>query len=159
MKVKKQTLKIKNKKLKFYDFFDLVETVDKKIGYDQRSAGKHFFPDTGNFTDWHKLKGYGQKDSEGKHPSSSQIWFSEYQKEISEGVWKDTPYLDFWHWQMDNCFSSELSNDSYNTFYVGDDINHFSDKPKEWQLEIQRVYKDLFFDISKDGYIEVSVSW
>ena len=156
----KKKSKLPEKKSKsFYDFYELTELVDKELGFDQRDAGKHFYPDTYSFDKWHNVKGYPETDSDGKHKRSSQIWFAEYQAEIASGKIKDTPYCDFWHWQMDACFGSEISNDSMNSLYVGDDEDEIYQVANDWQMKIQKVYKKLFYDISDDGWIDVEISW
>ena len=143
----------------YYNFYDLVDEVDKKIGFDQRDAGKHFHPDTGKFEDWHKEKGYPDIDPEGKIVSHSQIWFTEYNKDCKDGKWKDTPYLDFWHFQLEKLFINEVSNDSMNGLYVGLDEAEWQCDFEPWQLEIQKVYHELFYDISDHGWIDVNLSW
>lgn len=77
----------------FYDFIEMCREIDRVLGYDQRTCGKHFFPDTGNFDDWCATKGYGDVDSEGKDRGSSQIWFAEYQNDVTnekrnDNVWR-----------------------------------------------------------------------
>ena len=100
------------KKIKeYYEFFDLVEEVDNKLGYDQRDADKHFGGD----------------------------------------------YKDYWHYQLDNLFTSEVSNDSMNSLYIGLDMEGFD--AGNWKYQIQKVYNELFADIAdEDGYVEVWIS-
>jgi len=150
---------IKKKRKEYYDFSDLVKEVNEKLGIDQREAGKYFHPDTGNFKEWHKEKGYPDIDPDGKIPDHSQIWFKEYGKDCQNGKWKDTPYLDFWHFQIDNLFMYDVSNDSMNSLYVGIDDPDWDCKFEPWQLEIQKVYHELFYDLSVGGWIEVHLSW
>lgn len=74
---------------------------------------------------------------------------------------KKPPYMDFWHWQLDNCFGVNVQNDSHNRLYVGMDQNEwgFSKKTEQWQLVIQKVWMDLFYEISNNGWINVYISW
>lgn len=140
-----------------YDFFEMKGLVEKDLGYDIRDCGKHFYPETGKFEDWHKKKKYPKYDSEGKEKSSSQIFFSEYMKDIREGKWLDTPYCDFWHFQLNNCFEGFNGNGSHNLLYI-EDCFHF--KLEDWQKTIQNKYYELFKDLSdEDGYVSVYVEW
>lgn len=66
-----------------------------------------------------------------------------------------TPYLDFWHWQLDNCFD-RLSNDTYCHLYIGLDFDTIT----VWQMEIQKTWNWLFRDIADEGgHVWVWVSW
>ena len=65
--------------------------------------------------------------------------------------------MDFWHWQMDNCFGDEVRNDSFNSLYVG--LDEIEMLEEDWQLVIQKVYHELFFDISDNGWIDVRMCW
>ena len=141
----------------FYDFIEMCNEIDKVLGYDQRECGKHFYPETGKFDDWCNSKGYGEEDSEGLHRGSSQIWFKEYQQDILEEKWLDTPYMDFWHWQMDNCIGDDFSNDSYSTINIHPNI---AKNAEDWQKEIQQVWYDTFKDIAnEDGEVPIWVCW
>jgi len=141
----------------FHNFIEMCDLIDKKLGYSQRKCGKHFFPNTGDFYDWHKMKKYPNHDSEGKYLNSSQIWFAEYQKEISEGKWKDTPYMDFWHWQLKNCVNEDFKNDSYGYVSINPEC---AKNAKSWQKEIQQVWYETFKDIAdENGHINIWISW
>lgn len=135
----------------------MCDTVNSKLGYDQRGCGKHFFPDTINFDTWRKKKGYVGKDPDGKSWNSSQIWYAEWVLELSEGLYNETPYLDFWHWQIGNCIvdRENFRNDSIQTIYVGMDLVF----TEEWQRVIQQVWCNLYYELSDNGYLEVEVSW
>jgi len=141
---------------KFYDFTEMVKLINKVLGYDQRKAGKHFYPDTGDFTDWHKMKKYPVNDEENKHFLSSQIWYKEYRNDIENGIWKDTPYMDFWHWQVDKGVNEGFSNDSYGYVRINPEI---AKNEKEWIKEIQQVWYDTFKEISVDGRVKIWISW
>jgi len=142
----------------FYVLMDMNEEVSNSLGYVIRACGKHFFPQTISFKEWHKSKKYPKKDSEGKNMGSSKIWYKEYQEEIRKGLFKEVPYLDFWHWQIDNCFLENVYNDSYNSLYVGLEEDTVG-KMTFWQKEIQEKYYELFYHLSKDGWIDVRISW
>jgi len=40
---------------KYYDFIEMCHIVNKELGYDQRSCGKIFYPDTMTFDDWQRV--------------------------------------------------------------------------------------------------------
>jgi len=141
----------------FYDFMEMTDEIDRILGYGQRGCGKHFHPNTGDFDDWHKSKGYGRVDPEGKHIGDSQIWYAEYQKNVDDNIFKETPYMDFWHWQLDNCMNNGFCNDSYG--YVNISM-WCADEAEDWQKEIQQVWHDTFKDIAdEEGIVEIQISW
>ncbi len=74
---------------------------------------------------------------------------------------ENPPYMDFWHWQVDNCFGNNVQNDSHNRLYIGLDQNEwsFSTETLQWQLIIQKAWMDLFYSISENGWINVYMSW
>lgn len=140
------------------DFSTIQEVVASQLGFDIRDCGKHFYPETGKFADWHKKKRYPKKDPDGKAPNCSQIWFKEYMDEVQNGTWLDTPYLDFWHFQLDNCIDDveNFKNDSINRLYVGKPFKHW----QPWQCTIQEKWNELFgSSADDDGYIDVWFSW
>lgn len=141
----------------FYDFMDMCQEITKILGYNPRNCGKHFYPETGSFDEWCDSKKYGKKDPEGKHRNSSQIWYSEYKKDIQEEKWKDVPYMDFWHWQLDHCVGHDFGNDRYSTINIHPDC---AKDAQNWQKEIQQVWWETFKDIAdKNGVINIWVCW
>lgn len=54
-----------------------------------------YYKSDSDFNNWCDLKGYEKKDPEGKKRSASNIWFKEYQEDISNGVFKKNPYCCF----------------------------------------------------------------
>lgn len=143
--------------VKVYDFFVLSDIIDAKMGINQRNCGKHYHPETGTFNDWFLLKGYPKKDTEGKIPSHSQIWFAEFQSDIKNSLWNDTPYYDFWHWQTENCFLDPVSNGSYSRLNISKDV---ADDAESWQKDIQKYWNQEFSDIAdENGFIFVYLSW
>lgn len=143
----------------FYNFIEMTHEIDRILGYEQRHCGKHFHPETGEFRDWCDTKGYGDHDSEGKFWNSSQIWFAEYQKDIADDKWDDTPYMDFWHWQLKNCVDESFRNDSYSKFSISMDYC-CDDETQPWQREIMQVWHDTFKHLAdEDGSINIWVSW
>lgn len=144
----------------FYDFQEMQGLVQEKLGYDPYgSLGKRIYPDSGEFDDWHKSKGYPETDASGKHKRSSTIFLDEYTKDIKDGKWFDTPYLNFWHWQIERCLPDNFCNDSFSEIYVGIDGYLFNEATK-WQMDIQKVWNELFSDIANDyGYVKIKVSW
>lgn len=66
----------------------ILQEIHKVDFWDYYNSGS-------DFDNWCNLKGYGKKDPEGKKRSASNIWFKEYQEEISNCVWKRPPYCPF----------------------------------------------------------------
>lgn len=131
--------------------------INGVLGYDQRKAGKHFFPGTGKFMDWHKLKKLPKIDSVGKDLFSSQSFSKMYKEDIKNKLWKETPYLDFWHFQIENCFNDDFRNDSYGTVNIGMEI---VEDAEPWQKEIQKVWNNTFKELAdKNDIVDVWISW
>ena len=124
----------------FYDFIEMKHEIDRVLGYNQRGCGKHFHPTTGNFDDWCISKGYGDIDPDGIDRNSSRTWYGEYQEDIANSKWDDTPYLDFWHWQLKNCVNESFSNDSYGWVNISP---RCAEDAEDWQKVIQQVFQDL----------------
>lgn len=140
-----------------YDFGEMTDEIDRILGYSQRGCGKHFHPNTGEFEDWHKSKGYGRVDPEGKNIGDSQFWYAAYQQDIADGKFIETPYLDFWHWQLENCMNDGFHNDSCGYVIISMEC---AEEAEDWQKEIQQVWHDTFIDIAdEDGCVEVWISW
>lgn len=75
---------------------------------------------------------------------------------------QEDPYLDFWHWQLENVFRTEVRNDSVNTLYIGTDPKKFKEGKgaKEWQMHIQEIWYDMFKHLAdKHDKIKVEVWW
>lgn len=141
----------------FYNFIDMHDLINKKLGFNQRNAGKHFFPETGDFNDWCNSKNYPEKDPENKFRSSSSLWWAEFQQDIKNGIWKDTPYLDFWHFQIENCVNDDFRNDSYGFVDISLEC---VEEAEEWQKEIQKVWYETFKNYAdEDGIIDIRISW
>ena len=68
-----------------------------------------------DFDNWCNLKGYGKKDSEGKARRASNIWFKEYQEDISNGVFKKNLYCPFIDMFMEDI--QDLGNDDTDEVY------------------------------------------
>ena len=78
---------------------------------------------------------------------------------MKEGKWDETPYMDFWHWQMDNCVGDDFRNDTYSSVYVGMDPSYL-ENAEDWQKEIQQVWNDEFKHLANEyGWIKIWVSW
>ena len=139
------------------NLIDMCKNINQILGYDQRECGKQFYPETGTFDDWHKANNLKVKDGDGNHKNSSQIYFCWYQSDIASGKWKDTPYCDFWHWMLDNCFDANFRNDTEQHLYLGNLRITFHHK---WQKEIYKVWQSVYGHLCDEhGYIEVHVSW
>ena len=129
------TIKITETTITFYDFMEMSHEIDKILGYDPRDAGKHFFPNSGSSMDWHREKGHDCTSSDIEY---NQKINAEYADAVVKGKWVETPYMDFWHWQLDNCVGERFSNDAYSTICVSMNCGTWVDKkPEPWQTEIQ----------------------
>lgn len=150
----------------FYDFSEMIEHVNKVLGYDQRQAGKHYFPhlfpEISDFDSWCNSKGYGEKDPSGKGRGSSQIWFAEYNKDMASGEWKTpekAPDMDFWTLQYEKCVGEDFQNDSYSTVDIGLECYGMREA-EQWQKDIQKVwYKEFKHIAVNDGLVYIWVSW
>lgn len=142
-----------------YNFLEMRDAVDKKLGFKQRSAHEFFDKEGVSFSQWHKNKGYPDIDPEGKEKHSSTLWFKDYQLDIDTGTVKENVFMDFWHYQMNNCFLREIRNDSFNTLNIS--LEEFPIKDKnDWRYKIQKVYNELFSSIAdEEGYVEIWLSW
>lgn len=138
------------------DLMVMCDDIDSILGYDQRDCGKRFFPDTLDFNEWHRGNKLLTKDKEGKDKGSSQIFYKIYLEDIVKGKVKETPYCDFWHWMVDNCFGGEFRNDSVQRLYLGNVVTF----TEEWQKVVYKVWQDTYKDLcDEDGYLEVNVCW
>lgn len=141
----------------FYDFIEMTEVINEIIDHDQRDLGKYFYPETGDFNDWCDSKNYGDYDPDGKYRNSSTIWFSEYKNDIVNKKWNETPYLDFWHWQIDNCVHENFRNDSFSKVSISMDL---AKDAENWQKDIQKIWYETFKHLADEhGDIDIWVSW
>jgi hypothetical protein len=94
------------------NYNDLINWLEKK--YNFKSRGFTGIPSMLNyenhFNDWCNKHGLPQKDSEGKHRGSSQIFWKQY-NEAEDGERTRPPYLDYWHYLVD--INEILSNGSF----------------------------------------------
>ena len=138
--------KVKSYTKTFYDFIEMKALVNEKLGYDQRNVGKYLFPNGADFEAWYAIRGkeqYGDKNFAKERYDSS-----EYER---------TPYLDFWHWQLDNCCSDSFANDSYSSFSINPEL---AEDEQEWIKNIQNMWYETFKDIAdEDGNIDIWVCW
>lgn len=82
-----------------YSYDLVIAYLEATYGFDQYN----FSMDEGRHYDkWCDARGYTErkKDPEGKHRSSSQIWFAEYRND-PEGMDKEPPIENFWHWLLE----------------------------------------------------------
>lgn len=143
----------------FYNFINMCDEIDEILGYNQRYAGKHFFPESGGFDDWWVAQGSPEKDANGDEKGSSRLFYSQFRNDVDTGKFFETPYMDFWHWQIDNTVGDHFANDTYSTVYVGLS-DYMKSKAKPWQWEIQKVWHDTYKDIADDGgTVSIWVSW
>lgn len=92
-----------------YDIHEVMNFICEKYGfdcYDVFDSGSHF-------DKWCDKKGYGQKDSEGKKRSSSNLWFAEYSQD-KEGLTKCPEYVSVLDWFIDKYMPDQ----TYNEFDV-----------------------------------------
>lgn len=159
-------MKLEANTLTYYNYFEMRDLVEEALGYETRSAGKHFHPDALSYNDWCESEGITSdtKDADGKFRGSSQIWYHHYNNLVAVGEIKEVPHLDFWRFQTEHCFSGGVENDSYLRLCVGspDDENYgwfFDDIAEDWQKEIQNKWYELFKDIAEHGFLIVWMSW
>ena len=151
---------LKTQTMIYYDFMDMIKIIDNKLGYNQRNAGKHFNPDSMEYDEWRKLQSISKIfDTNNMHIPESFNLYQKFKNLVENGKIKRTPYCDFWHWQLDNMFVTNFSNDSYTILNLK--LSEYTiTKMKVWQLEIFRIWKETFKHISNDdGKINVWVSW
>jgi len=126
--------------------------VGKVLGKDLRN----YAGNSGHFKKWKDAKGYGDTDPEGKKWGSSQIWYAEYNAD-PKGKATCPPYLDFWHWIIDQ---TEVSNGCiiWLPIHEADSL----DEDKQWVAEILRTFKKEFAEYIVDedeGFLPMYVSW
>lgn len=106
---------------KMYDYHEVISYIEKKYNIETRDyANSH-----SQFDDWCDSKGYGKKDKDGKSRGSSNIWYAEYKEEIEKELIKERPYLDFWHWflEQDDSISNGTECSLYDIDeYISDEI-------------------------------------
>ena len=51
-----------------------------------------YYKSDGDFDNWRKSKGYGDTDPDGVRHGASNIWYKEWQNDISNGLWAKKPY-------------------------------------------------------------------
>lgn len=82
-----------------FSYDTVIAYLENRYGFNQHnfSMNEHL-----HYDNWCDARGYTnrKKDPEGKHRSSSQIWFAEYRND-PEGLDKEPPVEDFWHWLLD----------------------------------------------------------
>ncbi len=88
--------------------------------------------------------GYDERDYAGKYAKKKGI-------ETPEG--EPTPYLDFWHWVVDNY---DIHNGCYITF-SSDRLEEICEEKNGWIKEIYKRYIDEFAD--KNGELLMYVWW
>lgn len=119
-----QTITVTESFIDYEEAIDMIEEKHKIETRDVLGALSHF-------TKWAKKRGLNKasKDADGKPLNSSQIWYKEYQAD-PEGKAACPPYLDFWHWVVDNY---EVHNGCIFTMNVSVDI----------EIELEKIEEDL----------------
>jgi len=138
--------------IKAWDYREIVDYIQNKHGVDLRDyAGK--FSGKNSFGSWCDSKGYGQIDPDGKNRGESHIWCREFNQDVAEGKWIESPYLDFWHWIMDVC---EIHNGCY--FHVPIDYwkNRTIPENKKWIAEILKMFEEF---ADEKGDVFCWISW
>lgn len=131
----------------FYDFMQMCKIINQKLGYTQREVGKFLYPDGTDFETWYEL--CGEKNYGKNKKIAQEVYNMAYFDKI--------PYLDFWHWQIENCCDESFSNDSYSKFCISPEL---AESEPEWIQNIQNVWYETFKDIAdEDGYIDIWVCW
>lgn len=147
-------MKITSTTKTFYDFIEMCSEIDRVLGYDQRECGKHFHPNSGGMLEWHESKGHDI--SSGNKEYNIKIG-EMYKEAIKSGAWEETPYMDFWHWQVDQCVNDNFHNDSYGWVNISIEC---AEDAEDWQKEIQKVWYETFKDITDEyGRIDIWICW
>jgi hypothetical protein len=68
---------------------------------------------------------------------------------------RDKPYLDFWHWLLDNDFS-EVHNGSFNLMSLNP--GSAAADPPDWVKEILKMFKDEF-DVDNEDELNFWIEW
>jgi hypothetical protein len=116
------------KTLEYLEYGECQRFIEKKYKIntcDYANSHRQFY-------EWCDAKGYGQKDSKGNDRGSSQIWFAEYQREISAGLISECPYQNFWHFITDTVFEGKGQR-----FYLSKDL---AKKAEKWQKHILELF-------------------
>lgn len=121
-----------------YDFFALNNIVEHALGFDTRGCEN-------------KLSELG-----------FDIPRSRWNKRVDGEYGLD--YCDYWHYQLDSVFRTDVRNDSCNTIYVGTpsgiDCKKLKKQPNDWQKMILEKWNELLSPLANEhGWIKVVIWW
>lgn len=157
------------------DYNDVIDYIEEKYNIDTRDyAGK--FNGKGKKKikeledNWLEVNGYGQYKHVLNKPKGSKKDWEEGSEEIrirveintrirdEEKDWEEiVPYLDYWHWMLDNNFDN-VSN-GCNQYWGVMGILESETTPK-WVKEITQLVYDEFKEyLDEDGGFEVYIWW
>lgn len=134
----------------FYDFKKMQKYINTILGFNQREYGKILYPNSGSFFDWHNSKNYGEYDFEGKYKNVSKSWCEEYKQDIKNGLWKETPNMDFYTWQLENCFDNNTFPMPLNYTFLNIGLEIVAEEA-QWIQDIQKVWYETFKDLANDN--------
>lgn len=147
-----------------YDFHQMRSIVETNLGYDTRDCGKNIYPESqGDKFDWAEEVGYF-KDKDWKSKTLTKEQAKEYDDLVKDSKWIETPYLDYWQWQLGAVFRRSVRNDSTNSIYIGTsegiDLNKLKAVPNFWQLMILEEWNKTFAHLTdKHGWIKIEMWW
>jgi len=131
----------------FYNYAEVISFIEKKHNINTRDYAHSDI----QFNEWCDSKGYGQKDTAGQDRGASQIWFAEFQREITDGLVFERPYQDFWHWLVD-AFSVSRGG----VLALSNEDLELADEP--WQSEILKLILEEFGEGEKRA-VKLLTDW
>jgi hypothetical protein len=124
------------------DYHDMMEYLEEKYNFNAR--GFSGIPSTidldRHFDKWCDKHGLPQKDSEGKHRSSSQEFYTQY-KEAEDGEKAKPPYMDFWHYLCEYN-DDNVRNGGY--IHIPRTVDTSKDPSPERNLDMYRKLKAMY---------------
>jgi hypothetical protein len=124
------------------DYHDMMEYLEDKYNFKER--GFSGIPSTmdvdKHFNKWCDKHGLGQKDSEGKHRSSSQEFYKQY-KDAEDGEKTKPPYMDFWHY-LTEYNDENVRNGGY--IHIPRTADTSKDSSPEKNLDMYRKIKAMY---------------
>jgi len=153
-----------------YDYHEVIEYIEDKYNIKTRGYGRD---NVSHFDKWRELFGEDSpncphfdgdipvvningeivkitKEEYDKRFAVIHEQFKRYQKWELENP--EIPYLDYWHWLLENDFS-EISNGCERTLSVIDIISE--DYAPKWVKDITQ----LIYDEFKEDYMNMSIEW
>jgi hypothetical protein len=150
----KPTKKVVKKPMLNYN--DIIKFIEEKYNILTRDYaclyGSKIKNKEGHYEKYQRITGdVAPKDN----AVSSQEYYKRYKEWVKDNP--EPPYLDYWHWLLEHCFS-DISNGTSAYFNVSEILE--DDKTPDWVKEITKLIYDEFNDeLDDDGGVEVWNSW